>query len=148
MAVTTTQSTAGRTGERTAASPPGPGWSWEPTLRACRDVARARAVVAIDGEGLPVAWVGFEDRVEAARISAHVAKSFDLLDRLMYVGRLAECMCIQYWPEGTWLTAVRVAPEVSKVVTVAVVGPYTLVQKDRQRLRNTFVHLLERTRID
>ncbi len=117
--------------------------SWAAVLERCREVVRAQSVIAVSGEGLPVAWVGGSDAVEAARISAHVSRSFDLLDRLKYVGRLAECLCVMYWPEGTWLTAVRVAPEVSTVVTIAVVGRYTLVARDRRRLRNTFVRLIE-----
>jgi hypothetical protein len=133
------------------AHPPGSGaasglpvdWSWHPLLDACRKVARAKSIIAVDGDGLPVAWMGLEDRVEAERIAAHVARAFDLLDNLKYVGRFAECLCTMYWPEGTWLTAVRLAPKVSRVVTIAMVGPYTLVAKDRQRLRNTFVRLLE-----
>jgi hypothetical protein len=120
-------------------------WSWRSILDRCRRIAKADSIVAIDGEGQPVAWVGHDDGVEAARISAHVGRSFDLLDRLKYVGRLAECLCVMYWPEGHWLTAVRIAPNVSTVVTVAVVGPYTLVDRGRRRLRNTFVRLLEET---
>jgi hypothetical protein len=120
--------------------------AWVPILERCRAVARARSVIAVEGEGLPVAWVGLQDRVEASRIAAHVGKSFDLLDRLMYVGRMAECLCVRYWPEGTWLTAVRVAPSVSTVVTIAVIGPYTLVDRDRSRLRHTFVRLIEDSR--
>jgi hypothetical protein len=121
---------------------------WRKVLERCRDLVQADSVIAVDGEGLAVAWVGPFDRVEASRVSAHVSKAFDLLDRLKYVGRLAESLCVMYWPEGTWLTAVRVAPEVSSVVTIAVVGPYTLVHKDRRRLRNTFTRLLEETRAD
>jgi hypothetical protein len=118
---------------------------WLSVLERTREVTRATSVIAVNGDGLAVAWIGLRDDVEASRIAAHVAKSFDLLDRLKYVGRLAECLCTMYWPEGTWLTAVRIAPKVSSVVTIAVVGPYTLVDRDRRRLRNTFVQLLETT---
>jgi hypothetical protein len=120
-------------------------WSWASILERCRRVAKAESIVAMDGEGLPVAWAGHQDHVEAERVCAHVARSFDLLDRLKYVGRLAECLCVMYWPEGRWLTAVRIAPKVSAVVTVAVVGPYTMVDSGRRRLRNTFLQLLEET---
>jgi hypothetical protein len=117
--------------------------AWTEILERCRQVARANSVIAIEGDGLPVAWVGLDDGVQASRIAAHVSKSFDLLDRLKYVGRFAECLCTMYWPEGTWLTAVRIAPTVSTVVTIAIIGPYTLVDRDRRRLRNTFLSLLE-----
>ena len=131
--------------EADASGSPSVEWSWKAILERCRRVAKATSIVAIDGEGLPVAWAGHEDEVEASRVAAHVARSFDLLDRLKYVGRLAECLCVMYWPEGHWLTAVRIAPNVSTVVTVAVVGPYTMVDRGRRRLRNTFVRLLEET---
>ncbi len=154
MAATAVQRETDRLADRAkpagqaAATVAAPGRPWQATLERCREVAKARAVIAVDGEGLPVAWIGLHDPTEASRISAHVAKSFDLLDRLKYVGRFAECLCVMYWPEGTWLTAVRVAPKVSTVVTIAVVGPYTLVQRDRRRLCNTFLRLLEETRIE
>jgi hypothetical protein len=118
-------------------------WSWDNVLEQCRKAAQAQALIAIDNGGLPVAWIGLDDRNEADRIAAHVSKAFDLLDNLKYVGRLAECLCTMYWPEGVWLTAVRIAPKVSTVVTIAMIGPYTLVDKGRRRLRNTFVRMLE-----
>jgi hypothetical protein len=130
------------TAAKPAASPP-VDWSWKAILERCRKVAGAHAIISVDADGLPVAWSGLTDQVEASRIAAHVGKAFDLLDRLKYVGRFAECLCTMYWPEGTWLTAVRIAPNVSTVVTVAVVGPYTLVDQGRRRLRNTFLRLLE-----
>jgi hypothetical protein len=121
-------------------------WAWNPILERCREVVRAESVVAADAEGLAVAWVGPLDRVQASRVAAHVSKSFDLLDRLKYAGKLAEGMCVQFQPESTWLTAVRVAPSISTVVTIAVLGPYTLVHRGRDRLRTTFERLLQATR--
>jgi hypothetical protein len=122
-------------------------WSWKPVLEKCREVAQARSIVALDAEGSVVAWSGNLDEVDAARLAAHVGKAFDLLDRLKFAGRFAECVCAEYEPEGTWLTAVRVAPRLTSVVTIAVLGPYTFVHRGRELLRTTFVRLLEATRI-
>jgi hypothetical protein len=119
---------------------------WPEILDQCRTIARASAVIAVDAEGLVVASVGTLDKVQVTRIAAHVARAFDLLDRLKYVGRLTECLCARYTPEGEWLTAVRVAPNVSTVVTIVMIGPYTLVEKGRTRLRNTFLRLIEETK--
>lgn len=129
-------------GEAKLITPPAD-WSWNFVLEQSRKAAKAQSLIAIDSSGLPVAWIGLDDRNEADRIAAHVSKAFDLLDHLKYVGRMAECVCAMYWPEGTWLTAVRIAPKVSTVVTIAMVGPFTLVDRGRRRLRNTFVRMLE-----
>ena len=117
--------------------------TWPSLLARCREVVRADDVFAVGGDGLLVGAVGTLHHDEIERLAAHLSRAFDLADGVKSVGRVTECLCVRYAPEGRWLTAVRIAPREGTVVTIGVVGRYTLIERDRTRLRNTFLRLFE-----
>ncbi|HVG94396.1 MAG TPA: hypothetical protein VND21_08110 [Planctomycetota bacterium] len=114
--------------------------SWEVMLRRCREIARADCVFAVDGSGIVVGREGTYGRAEVDRVAAHLSRAFDLLDDLTEIGSESESICARY-AEGRWLTAVRIRPDEERVITVGVIGPYTLITQDRLRLRNTFLRM-------
>ena len=115
-----------------------PELSWDVILRRCREIAKADCVFAVDGSGLVVGREGTYGRAEVDRVAAHLSRAFDLLDSLQEIGSESESICTRY-AEGRWLTAVRIRPDDDRVITVGVIGPYTLITQDRLRLRNTFL---------
>jgi len=111
--------------------------TWARLMRRCREITKADVVFAVDGEGLVVGSEGLYSRSEIERVAAHLARAFDFLDELKEIGSETESICAMY-AEGRWLTAVRIWPREDTVVTIGLIGPYTLIRQDRQRLRNTF----------
>lgn len=114
--------------------------TWASLLARCRAVTKADCVFAVEGEGLVVARDGDYGRVEVDRIAAHLSRSFDALSYLTEIGSGVESLCVQY-EGGRWLTAIRVQPTATQTVTVGIVGPWTIVREDRQRLRDAFLKL-------
>jgi hypothetical protein len=94
----------------------------------------------VDDGGIVVAREGTYGRTEIERVAAHLSRAFDLLDGLTEIGSETESICTRY-AEERWLTAVRIRPDDGRVVTIGVIGPYTMITRDRQRLRNTFLLL-------
>jgi len=122
---------------------PRPRPTWPSLVARVREVTRANAVVAIDEEGLIVASTGDREHAELEAIAAHVALGFDLFERLTMLGETTESICAQYTPEGTWLTAIRMRPPVGGPMTVAIVGPYTMIREDRRRIHDAFARLFD-----
>ncbi|MCC7138941.1 MAG: hypothetical protein IT460_11010 [Planctomycetes bacterium] len=114
--------------------------TWASLLARCRAVTKADCVFAVEGEGLVVGRDGAYGRVEVDRIAAHLSRAFDTLSFLTEIGRDVESLCVQY-DGGRWLTAIRIQPTASQTVTVGIVGPWTIVREDRQRLRDAFLKL-------
>lgn len=123
-----------------AVTPTPPELSWEFVLRRCREITKADCVFAVDGGGLVVGRQGTYGRAEVDRVAAHLSRAFDLVDGLQEIGSESESICVRY-AEGRWLTAVRIRPDDETVVTVGVIGPYTMITQDRYRLRNTFLRM-------
>lgn len=141
---------APRTADRDAAdaSPsapaaPRPRFTWPTLLQRVRDVTRADAVVAVDEEGLVLGSTGTLAPADIDGIAAHVAMAFDLFERLSILGKKTESVCAQYVPDGTWLTAIRMRPPEGGRITIALVGPYTLIREDRRKIRDAFARLFE-----
>ena len=111
--------------------------TWARLMRRCRQMTKADVVFAVDGEGLVVGWEGLYGRAEVDRVAAHLSRAFDFLNQLTEIGSETESICAMY-AEGRWLTAVRIWPRPDTVVTIGLIGPFTLIRQDRQRLRNTF----------
>lgn len=118
-------------------------FTWPTLLRRVRDVTSADAVLAIDEEGLVVGSSGTLAEPEVDCIAAHVAMAFDLFERLPMLGQKTEAVCAQYVPDGTWLTAIRMRPPHGGRITIALVGPYTLIREDRRKIRDAFARLFD-----
>jgi hypothetical protein len=117
--------------------------TWPSLLLRCWEAVKADCVFAVSQEGLVLGGVGSLARKEVERVAAHLSKAFDLLDDVKTAGRVTEALCVRYAPEGRWLTAVRIAPRPGAVITIGVIGRHTLIEHDRQRLRNTFLRLFD-----
>jgi hypothetical protein len=117
--------------------------TWPSLLLRCWEAVKADCVFAVSQEGLILGGVGSLTRKEVERVAAHLSRAFDLLDEVKSAGRVTEALCVRYAPEGRWLTAVRIAPVPGAVITIGVIGRHTLIEHDRQRLRNTFLRLFE-----
>ncbi len=117
--------------------------TWASLLARVREVTKATAIVAIDDQGLVIGSHGDLEPKDVEDVAAHVALAFDLFERLSQLGTKTECVCAQYVPEGTWLTAIRLRPVDAAPLTVAILGPHTLVRDDRRRVREAFTRLLE-----
>jgi hypothetical protein len=122
------------------AAPPAPVRTWPALLARVREVSQADCVFAVEGEGIVVARDGSYGRAEVERIAAHVSRSFDLLAPLTEIGSSVESVCVMF-AEGRWLTAIRIRPDESQRVTIGIVGPFTIIQEDRQRIRRSFLRL-------
>src|SRR5262245_18964228 len=117
--------------------------TWPSLLMRCWEVTKADSVFAASGEGVILGCIGSLKRAQFDRVAAHVSKAFDVLDGMGQVGKLPEGLCVRFAPEGAWLTAVRISPMDDVVVTIGVIAHYPLIERDRQRLRNTFQRLFE-----
>jgi hypothetical protein len=117
--------------------------TWPTLLRRVLEVTRATAVLAVDDQGLVLGSTGEIESSEIDNIAAHVAMAFDLFERLPALGKKTESVCAQYVPDGTWLTAIRMRPPEAGRITIAIVGPYTLIREDRRRVRDAFERLFE-----
>lgn len=117
--------------------------TWPTLTRRVLEVTRAHSVLAIDDQGLVLASTGSLDSRSVDTIGAHVALAFDLFERLSMLGKKAESVCAQFVPDDTWLTAIRMRPPEGGRITIAIVGPFTLVREDRRKIRDAFARLFE-----
>lgn len=127
----------------TAPGAPRTRFTWSTLLQRVREVTRADAVLAVDEEGLVLGSTGTLASSEIDNIAAHVAMAFDLFERLSVLGKKAESVCAQYVPDGTWLTAIRMRPPTGGRITIAIVGPHTLIREDRRKVRDAFARLFD-----
>lgn len=118
-------------------------YTWTSLIDRVRHVTKATAVLAIDDQGLVVAATGDLPSNELESVAAHVALAFDLFERLVVLGKKAESICVQYVPDGTWLTAIRMRPPEGGRITIGIVGPYTMIREDRRKIRDAFARLFE-----
>jgi hypothetical protein len=118
-------------------------YTWPTLLRRVREVTSAHAVLAVDEEGLVLGSNGTLGATDIDAIAAHVAMAFDLFERLPSLGKKTEAVCAQYVPDGTWLTAIRMRPPHGGRITIALVGPYTLIREDRRKIRDAFARLFD-----
>lgn len=123
-------------------APPKHARTWPEVLERVRAATKAYHVIATDPEGLLLGHAGPLSLADAEAIAAHVARSFDLLDGLKRLGGKAESVCVMYTPENTWLTATRLSTPAGERLTIAIVGPYTLIRSDRMRIRELFFKLV------
>ena len=126
-----------------APAAPRPPLTWPTLLRRVRDVTKADAVLAVDDQGLVLGSTGNLAASDIDNVAAHVAMAFDLFERLTLLGKKAESVCAQFVPDGTWLTAIRMRPPEGGRITIALVGPYTLIREDRRRIRDAFARLFD-----
>lgn|GEM_PF-6672601 len=113
------------------------GSAWARMMTKVRDATKADCVFAVDAGGLVVARTGTYGRAEVDRVAAHLSRSFDFLDPLTEIGSGVESVCVMF-TEGRWLTALRIVPAENIVVTIGVIGPFTIVRDDRERIRSVF----------
>jgi len=118
-------------------------FTWATLLQRVLEVTRADAVLAVDEEGLVLGSTGTLASTEIDSIAAHVAMAFDLFERITALGKKTESVCAQYVPDGTWLTAIRMRPPEGGRITIALVGPHTLIRDDRRKIRDAFARLFE-----
>jgi hypothetical protein len=111
--------------------------AWARMMTKVRDATKADCVFAVEAAGLVVARTGTYGRAEVDRVAAHLSRSFDFLDPLTEIGSAVESVCVMF-TEGRWLTAMRIVPAENIVVTIGVIGPYTIVREDRERIRSVF----------
>lgn len=111
--------------------------AWARMMTKVRDATKADCVFAVEAAGLVVARTGTYGRAEVDRVAAHLSRSFDFLDPLTEIGSAVESVCVMF-TEGRWLTAMRIVPAENIVVTIGVIGPYTIVREDRERIRAVF----------
>lgn len=121
--------------------------TWPEVLERVRAATKAYHVVATDPEGLLLGHAGPLALADAEGIAAHVARAFDLVDGMKRLGGKAESVCVMYTPENTWLTATRLSTPGGDRLTIAIVGPYTLIRSDRMRIRELFFKLVADDRI-
>jgi hypothetical protein len=121
--------------------------TWPEVLERVRAATKAYHVVATDPEGLLLGHAGPLSLSDAEGIAAHVARAFDLVDGMKRLGGKAESVCVMYTPENTWLTATRLSAPSGEKLTIAIVGPYTLIRSDRMRIRELFFKLVAADRI-
>ena len=91
--------------------------TWSTLTRRVREVTKATAVLAIDDQGLVVAATGDLSTGDMDSVAAHVSLAFDLFERLAILGKKTESVCVQYVPDGTWLTAIRMRPPIGARMT-------------------------------
>jgi hypothetical protein len=117
--------------------------AWSHMMSKVRGATKADCVFAVDAAGIVVARTGTYGRAEVDRVAAHLSRSFDFLDPLTEIGSGVESMCVMF-AEGRWLTSMRIVPAEDIVVTIGVIGPYTLVREDRDRIRSVFTTVFQR----
>lgn len=111
--------------------------AWTRLMGKVRTAMEADCVFTVDAEGLVIARTGAYGRAEVDRVAAHVSRAFDFVDPLTEIGSAVETVCIRF-EEGRWLTAIRVAPRDDVTVTLAVIGPHTVLLDARDRIREVF----------
>lgn len=111
--------------------------AWVRMMGKVREATQADCVFAVEAAGLVVARTGTYGRAEVDRVAAHLSRSFDFLDPLTEIGSAVESVCVMF-TEGRWLTAMRIVPAEDVVVTIGVIGPFTIVRDDRERIRHAF----------
>ena len=70
-------------------------------------------------------------------VEAHLSRSCDFLCTMTEIGSAVESVCVMF-TEGRWLTAMRIVPAENIVVTIGVIGPFTIIREDRERIRSVF----------